>query len=134
MAKNITMIYPLYALEINDRPDGEISHGYFIRNEGNKVSAVKAIVQMEGPKISPIFTPIVTFIKSNSLILSGHREILAEFAENGESDRAKAIGAETMGRVSGNPDPQIWAAKTEMYVKAVRDWSGDVGIGEILQQ
>lgn len=129
MAQNITTIYPSFPNEIaNSNSDGQISQGYFVSSDNGKIFAAQAIVQMQG-QILPIFVPIVTVIAPNSLILSGHKEILAEFTDGQISARAKLVMAEFYNQISGLAEPEIWAMKIEMYAKAVRDWSGDVGIG-----
>jgi hypothetical protein len=60
------------------------------------------------------------------LLNNGHFEILEEFYGSRPSDRAKKIVAETAGWKSG---PDTDATRYSSYVAAVRDWSGDTGIG-----
>jgi len=127
MAQNIRTIYPDFTTEINNRPDGEVTQGYFISSENNNLSTVKALVQKQGQL--PIFIPIVTYLNPNSLTLSGHREILAEFVEDHISRRAGDAIADFNNRIVGLSAPEIWAIKIEMYAKAVTNWSGDSGIG-----
>lgn len=129
MAQNIARLSPLYINELRNRHDGEISQGFFIDIENDRVRAVKAIIQMQGPIIAPSFSPVVTLVEPNSLILSGHTEVLAEFSENHASERAKTAIAEFNNRIIGRSAPEIWASKIEMYVKSVRDWSTNAGVG-----
>lgn len=129
MVKKITDIYPFYIKEISSRPNGEISQGFFISSENDKVLAVQATIKMQASGVAARFSPIVTFVEPNSWIFSGHGEILAEFVENHISERAKITIAQFNSRISGSTAPEIWATKTEMYVKTVTDWSGDVNIG-----
>ena len=60
------------------------------------------------------------------LLNNGHFEILEEFYGSRRTDRAKKIIAETAGWNSG---PDTDATRYSSYVAAVRDWSGDTGIG-----
>jgi hypothetical protein len=60
------------------------------------------------------------------LLNNGHRELLDEFFGKDKTDRAKKIIAETVG---GSPGPETDATKYTAYVAAIRDWSGDAGIG-----
>jgi hypothetical protein len=129
MAQGITSIYPFYTNEIDQRPDGKISEGFFFTSETDKVRAVSAVVQMR-TQIPESFVPVVGFVQPNTQLLSGHQEILAEFAEGHVSDRANDVIAKFRTRMDGTTNlPEIWAAKIKTYVEAVRDWSGDVGIG-----
>ena len=56
----------------------------------------------------------------------GYRELIEEFLSGGQTERAKKATAH-LGPF--RPGPDFAAAKVEVYVTAVRNWSGDRGIG-----
>lgn len=57
---------------------------------------------------------------------AGYREIIAEFENGGTTARARAVLAQ-LGMI--RPGPDGIAALYSAYVGAVRDWSGEKGIG-----
>ena len=60
------------------------------------------------------------------ILNNGHYEIMDEFYDRGQTDRAKRIIAGTTG---WKPGPDTDATRYSSYVAAVRDWSGGKDIG-----
>jgi hypothetical protein len=130
-AKQMEGYYGNYANSFTPVVNVEIAEGFFIGiNRLNKIEASTAII-FRRPDLVPGFAFHSEQIIPGSpgdmrLLNNGHFEILDEFYGKSVTERAKKIIAETAG---WKPGPDTDATRYSSYVAAIRDWSGDMGIG-----
>jgi hypothetical protein len=108
----------------------EIAEGFFIGiNSLNKIEASSAIIFRRSDLLQGFAfhsEQIIPGSPGERLLNNGHYEILDEFYGKQVTERAKKIIAET---ADWKPGPDTDAARYSSYVAAIRDWSGDTGIG-----
>ena len=79
--------------------------------------------------------PIIGFsvtkntVQAGYLVHGGHVEIISEFDHGGRTDRARTLLAKISSDGSDRSLAEKSAIKSQAFVEAVRDWSGDVTIG-----
>jgi hypothetical protein len=113
--------------------NGIMADGFFvgvdangdITMEGQRISyqpfGLQKFVTIPQPK--PNGPPVIPYLPT---YVSGYFEIMNEFRNGGTTERARKISAE-FGASQDEPDSI--ATRYSAYVKAVRDWAGDPGIG-----
>ena len=130
-AMQMEAVYMRYADSFPFVPANEIiADGFFIgTNHLNEIAASEAMIFRRSDLFNGFAfrrERIVPGPPGSTLLNNGHFEILEEFYGSRPTDRAKNIIAETAGWNSG---PDTDATRYTSYVAAVRDWSGDAGIG-----
>ena len=130
-ATEMEAIYVHYVDSFPPAVTETVASGFFIGiNSVNEIAASEATI-FRRPDLLTGFAfhieRLVPGLPGNMPVLNnGHFEILEEFYGRRQTDRAKKIIAETAGR---DPGPDTDASRYSSYVAAVRDWSGDAGIG-----
>jgi hypothetical protein len=108
-----------------------IARGIFIGTNSHGEIVADDVTMFSRPELLTRFAfrleHVVPGRSGNMPILNnGHYEIMDEFYDRGQTDRAKRIIAGTTG---WKPGPDTDATRYSSYVAAVRDWSGDNDIG-----
>jgi len=108
-----------------------MSEGYFVGlySSGDIAIAGRQINYEGGnsPGFRSVPKSIVPDLRRDSTWAQGYFDILNEFADGGRTDRAKQVLKVLPAAEAGSLDSE--AALVTAFVTAVRDWSGDKGIG-----
>jgi hypothetical protein len=119
--------YPSLAVSLGNRV---MIKGYF-----GGISDDEKVV-LESSEMSSLFGRIRSQLlhqqqagNGTPIVHGGHNEIISEFINRGSTERAKKVLAEIDVEATGKSDLERMAITVEAFVKSVRDWSGDSGIG-----
>ena len=112
--------------------EGTMAKGYFVgENDKGEVEIAGQTISYQPFGISHFANEPIEIARGTpaggTLINGGHAEILQEFYGSGSTERAKKIIAQLSATRTSLAN--AWARRTSAYVAAVRDWSGDSGIG-----
>jgi len=104
--------------QINDRPEGRITVGYFVGEDSlGNIATIEAKIIKEQAMTIPIFDAKISLLPPHTFKVIGHTDIFNGFANAFQADH------------SPQNRPNILAAKIKMAVEAVRDKGNDPYVG-----
>jgi hypothetical protein len=111
--------------------DGTMAKGFFVgEDKSGAIRIAGQVISYQQTGLDSFLNEPVTIGPGPEglvpLLSNGHLDLVREFLNGGQTQRAKKIIAELGPRAFG---PDADAARYMAYVAAVRDWSGDSAIG-----